>query len=449
MLRPLRLWVMYLPQLAACYLLGLLGRSAAIALAGRLGAHNELWADVIMPFAGFARLASFVAMFMVLRSAIPALERLPRTTASSVDIFSNIVAPFFAIYIAWQMLKADWTAYKEISLFYMYGNGGGDKITPLTPGDIPVSNNVWILIIGAFALQYILKWTESRTPKWFIGIRLYLQVFWVFLVASFAANRGLTFILEPSKWFGERRFVVWFNTTKEHLIQEFEPFRIGWAAVSTVWHLIWDVAGMPLLWLVIAGIVYGVASGATWRGVARRVVGEPGAALVSRVTPAQARLQAELQRRLAIAPPTLIEKVWAWIKAQVLAQFGKYGSIVQSARPILHAGLVALSVYILAFVGLAWLSVTDSFYRLQVETGYLTRAFAWLAGWHDEVFWRGPGEILFMLAATLVSTLRTCLVASTYAYCVEKIEAAEAEHVSAEDGQVAAETTATTAPNVP
>lgn len=434
---------MYLPQLAACYLLGLLGRTAAIALAGRLGAHSELWPDLIMPFAGFARLASFVAMFVVLRSAIPALERLPRTTVSSVDIFSNIVAPFFAIYIAWQMFKADWFAYKEISIYYMFGDGGGDKITPLTPGDIPVSNSVWALIIGAFVLQYILKWAESRTPKWFIGIRLYLQVFWVFLVASFAANKGLTFILEPSKWFSERRFVVWFNTTKDHLIQEFEPFRIGWGAVSAAWHLIWDVAGMPLLWLVIAGIVYGVASGASWRGVARRVVGERGAAWASRVSPAYERLHAELQGRLAAAPPSLIEKVWAWGKAQLLAQFGKYGSIAQSARPILHAGLVALSAYILAFVGLAWLSVTDSFYRLQVETGYLTRGFAWVMGWHDDVFWRGPGEIVFVLAATLVSTLRTCLVASTYAYCVEKIEVAEI----AEAEQKPVEDLASTNPN--
>ncbi len=442
MLRPLRLWVMYLPQLAACYLLGLLGRSAAIALAGRLGAHNELWADVIMPFAGFARLASFVAMFVVLRSAIPALERLPRATANSVDIFSNIVAPFFAIYIAWQMLKADWVAYKEISLFYQFGDESGDKITALTPGDIPISNSVWGLIVGAFILQYILKWTQSRTPGWFIGIRLYLQVFWVFLIASFAANRGLTFILEPSKWFSQRRVVVWFNATKEHLIQEFAPFRIGWAAISTVWHLVWDVAGMPLLWLVIAGIVYGVASGATWRGVARRVAGERGAVLVARVTPTHARLQAELQRRLAVAPPSLVEKIWAWAKTELLAQFGKYGSIAQSARPILHAGLIALSIYIFAFVGLAWLSVTDSFYRLQVETGYLTRAFAWLMGWHDEVFWRGPGEMVFALTATLVSTLRTCLVASAYAYCVERIEAAGFE-------EEAVEVVAPTGPTVP
>ena len=72
LLRPLLLWVRYLPQLAACYLVGLLCHQGAIELAARFGAHNELWADILMPFAGFTRLASFIAMFLVLRSAMEA-----------------------------------------------------------------------------------------------------------------------------------------------------------------------------------------------------------------------------------------------------------------------------------------------------------------------------------------------------------------------------------------
>jgi hypothetical protein len=159
------------------------------------------------------------------------------------------------------------------------------------------------------------------------------------------------------------------------------------------------------------------------------------------MTPAQVRLHEELQRRLAAAPPSLLEKSWAWLKKQVFALFGKYGTILSSARPILHAGIVALSVYVLAFVGLAWLSVDDSFYRLQIETGYLTRAFAWLVGWHDNTFWSGPGGLIFTFAGTLVATLRICLVASTYAYCVEKIEA--------EQGQTTAPGSPVTVPTAP
>ena len=77
LLRPFALWRRYFPQLAACYLLGVLGRRAAIELAALVGYDNNLWTSLIMPFAGLARLGSYVAMFLVLRPAIPALAALP------------------------------------------------------------------------------------------------------------------------------------------------------------------------------------------------------------------------------------------------------------------------------------------------------------------------------------------------------------------------------------
>ncbi|MGC7298385.1 hypothetical protein RA988_17895, partial [Mycobacteroides abscessus subsp. massiliense] len=101
LLRPLRLWVMYLPQLAACYLLGLLGRNIVIELAAKYAWNNYLVVDLLMPFAGLARLGSIIAMFLVLRSAIPALAAMPKISLRNVDIFANIVLPFFVIYLAW------------------------------------------------------------------------------------------------------------------------------------------------------------------------------------------------------------------------------------------------------------------------------------------------------------------------------------------------------------
>lgn len=440
MLRPLRLWVTYLPQLAACYVLGLFGRELAIVLAAKLGTHDELWADVLMPFAGFSRLAAFVGMFLILRSAIPALQRLPRTSAGQVDLFANVVVPFFAIYIGWQMLRDDWTRYAEATLVYQGVGNDADRIVTLDPAEIPVSASAWAFIVGAFVLQHILKWQAKRTPGWFVVLRLYLQVLWVFLTLSFAASQGAEFILQPSKWLSQRRVVVAVNSAKEHLLDEFAPIRLGWAAISALWRIVWDVAAMPLLWLVIAGVIYGVAAGATWKGAARRIAGRSGVTVVERVNPAQARLQRELRQRLAVAPPTLAEKIYDWIKSTLMSVFGKYATIVESAKPILHAGMVPLSAYVLSFVVLAWLSLNDSFYRLQQESGYLVRGFAWVIGWHDDVFWQGPGGLIFLAAVTLVTTLRICLVASMYAFCVERIEAEkESEPAAQGDSPVAAQ----------
>ncbi len=96
MLRPLALWLRYWPQLAACYLLGVLGRRAAIELAAWAGYDNNLWVSLIMPFAGLARLASYVAMFLVLRRAIPALAALPTRASRRIDVFPTIIVPWGA-----------------------------------------------------------------------------------------------------------------------------------------------------------------------------------------------------------------------------------------------------------------------------------------------------------------------------------------------------------------
>jgi hypothetical protein len=74
-----------------------------------------------MPLAGIIRFGTYVAMFMVLRPAIPALAALPRRSLRSVDVFSNIVLPFFAIYVAWQLFKEDWLAFETRALEYRVG----------------------------------------------------------------------------------------------------------------------------------------------------------------------------------------------------------------------------------------------------------------------------------------------------------------------------------------
>ncbi len=83
-----------------------------------VGWDNDLWASLIMPFAGLARLGSYVAMFLVLRPAIPALAALPRRSARRIDVFSNVIVPFFAIYLAWKLFAEDWLAFEQRALDY-------------------------------------------------------------------------------------------------------------------------------------------------------------------------------------------------------------------------------------------------------------------------------------------------------------------------------------------
>lgn len=417
LLRPLRLWVMYLPQLAACYLLGLLGRNIAIELAAQFGWKNYLWADLLMPFAGLARLGSIVAMFLVLRSAIPSLAATPRASLKNLDLFANVVLPFFAIYLAWQMFADDWIAFeRKVGLHreaaYVPGQG-----SDLDPSNLPVSNIVWYLIVGAFVLRFLLKVKpiKERLPAWFVLIQVYLDALWVFLVLTFSASKGLTFFLKPASWFRERRVVVWAETTRAELFSHFRPLEIVWNILTDALSSAFSGAGVPLIWLAIAGIIYGSSNQTSWRGVLRTVVGAQGDLVADRLAPTADRVQSRLSG--------VSEGARSKTRELAMSQFGKFRPIVDSARLVLHGGFVVIATYVLLYLCLSWLDMADSFYRPQMQIGgYLTRGFAWLLGPHPDYFWTGVGPILAALSGILVATLRVCLIASVFAHCVERTE---------------------------
>ena len=197
------------------YLLGLLGRRGAIELAAWVGWDNDLWASLIMPFAGLARLGSYVGMFLVLRSAIPVLAALPRRSARRIDVFSNVIVPFFAIYLAWQLFAEDWLAFEVAALGYRMGaNMSSPEPTELHPDVLPGGTVTAVLIFAALVVRYVLGRFKDHLPGWMIAVRVYVDALWVFLTVSFAASRDVKILVKPTEWLAERRIVVWFNDTR-------------------------------------------------------------------------------------------------------------------------------------------------------------------------------------------------------------------------------------------
>ncbi|MFD6198650.1 hypothetical protein ACFWE3_18310 [Mycobacteriaceae bacterium NPDC060252] len=434
LLRPLRLWVMYLPQLAACYLLGVLGRDVAIVLAARFGWNNSLVADLIMPFAGLCQLGSYVAMFLVIRQAIPALSDQSRRALGSIDLFAGVMVPFLAIYWAWRMFADDWIAFQARAEAY-YRMGAvmqaslNNQPVDLDPGAIPVTSIVWGIVIGAFVLRFVLKRLQERLPKWVVFIRAYLDALWVFLVLTVAASNNVGILLNPTAWFKERRIVVWLDTSRAELFAHFKPLEVVWSVFSNALHIAFGGAAVPLIWLAIAGIVYGGGSTATWRGAARRVGGHHGAAVVAKVLPAQELIQ----KRLSVPESALTKS-----RELAMSQFGKFRPVADSARTILHGGIVAITLYVLLYLVLAYIDMTGSFYHPQPGPGYLVRWIAWFIGPQPEIFWKVALDVIVALCAALVMSLRICLIASTYAFCLERVEqeAAAAEALAAGPGPV-------------
>ncbi|MGE0217549.1 hypothetical protein [Mycolicibacterium sp.] len=423
-LQPVLVCLRFWPQLAACYLLGLLGRRGAIEFAAWAGQGQGFWADLwpslIMPLAGIARLGSYVAMFFVIRPGIPALAALPRRSLRGIDVFATVVVPFVAIYLAWQMFREDWLAYEASALNYSMGAAmTRPGSIDLHPESLPVGAWSWIVIGAALLVRYLLSWFKDRLPGWFIAVRIYVDTLWVFLVLTFSANQGLTLLLNPGKWVAERRIVVWFNDTKDSLFAHV-------AIVGKLWDgLMWAVgtvfggAAVPLIWLAVAGIVYGAAATPDWRATARRVAGARASVLMERAAAHQKRVQTGWKR----VPDKIRREVIQYAEDQI----GKFKPITDSARLLLHGGVVALSLYVLAYLGLAWLDMAGSFYRAQLGSGYLMRGMAWLLGPHSQQFWNGTRDTVALVSHVIIEPLRICLVATTLGFCVSRVTTTAAE----------------------
>ena len=130
-------------------------------------------------------------------------------------------------------------------------------------------------------------------------------------------------------------------------------------------------ATIPLLWLAVAGIVYGVSMPG-WLDAARRVAGSRADRVFERAAAGSKRFSNRGWR----VPHTFSGRVRAWF----IGKLGNYGTIVDSARLVLHGGFLALVLYIFGYLALAWLDMAGAFYRPEVSIGYLVRFIAWLFG---------------------------------------------------------------------
>lgn len=422
LLAPLTLWLRFFPQLAACYLVGSLLRTGAIEWAAWAGYDNDLWASLIMPLAGMARLGSYVAMFMVVRGGIPTLAALPARSARQIDIFATIIVPFFAIYLAWQMFREDWLAFEYRAVPYRVGKAlTSDAPTELDPRMLPVGTVTVIIIGAALVARFALGRLKNRMPAWLLPVQVYLDALWVFLVLTFSASHGVTLLINPAAWVAERRIIVWFNDTRESLFSHFQLLESAWKGAAWAVGTVFGGAAVPLIWLAVACIVYGATAKADWQAAARRVGGDRAGRWIDRSASTRTRVKTRWKR--------MPGKVRTEVREQFTGQIGKFKPITDSAHVIVSGGLLVLSLYVLAYLGLAWLDMSSSFFRAQLGSGYLFRGMAWLLGPRDIAFWFGTWDLMALISQTIIEPLRICLIATTLAWCLDR-SARSATHVT-------------------
>jgi hypothetical protein len=371
------------PALLAWFLLGWTARLVLLRLAAAIGNDLPIVGQLILPLAVIARLASYVAMFLVLRAALPAVAdatpppadgrrlRFLRRWGAAV---SAAILPFFVIYAAWGMISEDSRDYAAAALDQADLWGGGSMRA------LDVDLDVWSLglVVAAFIGRWLLQRFSERLPAWTTAVAAYLEAVWV-LVALLVLRELLAGI--PG-WFATRRMFAPFVDAVASWRDQQPWFR--WLGDSFSWLMtqLGDVVFQPLAWVALAAIVY---AGVTTRANATASV------RIARARAAVTQRWSRLPRRLR----TLLTAATGGFQERWLP-------IAGSIRVIWSAGPLALGGFLLSYAVVhaagEWLAIG------------LMRAL----GPHEFLFWTAVDDPIGLVVVALVIPLQLTLVAAAY-----------------------------------
>jgi len=374
------------PALLAWFLAGWTARLLLLRVAADIGNDLPLVGQLILPLAVIARLASYVAMFLVLRSAFPGVAAADPEPANGGRMsflarwgtaVSVAILPFFVVYAAWGMIAEDSRDYAAASL---------DQAALLdgeSANALDVAVDAWTLglVVVAFVARVLLQRFRDRLPGWTAAVSAYLEAVWV-LVALLVIRELLAGV--PA-WFATRRmFAPLVDTVVAW--RDAQPW-FAWLGDAFSWLMtqLGDVVFQPLAWVALAAVVYaGIRSTGATASAPRNV--------------RLARARAAVTTRWARLP--------RWMRAGLAAMTGGFQErwlpIASSVRLIWSAGPLALGGFLLAYAVAhaagEWLDVA------------LLRAL----GPHELAFWRAVDDPVGLLVVALVVPVQLTLVGSAY-----------------------------------
>ena len=395
------------PVLLACYLAGWLARYLVIEVAAFAGTTDALVAFLIMPIAILARLASFIAMFLVLRAGMPAFGQLAATgedaidrttdpaqkTAPSLqDLFLASILPFFAFYAAWQFLQEDTLQYAASALAKINPFADEDNSAGVLNLQLTWASGAAILI--AFTGRYLLKRYSDRLPRWTAIVTVYLEAVWVYLTLFLiSVYRG-----DVDSWIANRAAVHWVADLRQTVGDVFAPLGVVWDAIAWAIGEAGALVLLPVAWLALAGIVYGRALAAT--PITLRA---PSGRYATGLRNGYARVPKAISRRVADVGGGFV---------------GRWKPLANALTLVWRAGVVPMGIFVLAYT------------VLEASSGWLAFAAIQLIGPHDlQAWWMNADGALIFSLDVLLEPLRICLIAAGYDFCLRRLgerrEAAE------------------------
>lgn len=392
-----RVW----PQALGLLLLGWSANNLAILL-GTEVSTSQPWA--VIPVLALGAVLQLVTILALMRSAAGSLGR----NAAAGDAgdepaadpkrnsFTWLVATtlltFLVMYAAFGFL-ADYA--RRVVLLSTYRKGYGDLLAALNPLTSPTTAVAMtsIVVIGWLAGRLIEPWAERTRyplPVRFLGIAVEAIVGLTILLGVFRIFEWLQL------WASDRVFSAWWDT--------------AWGAVNSVIHLdlpafvqqswqvfvdvVWPVLSVgvlrPLVWLAMAGLVFGarvLSLSELWRLESPATL-RPGAL---------ARLRSDDQTTSGIR--TIV------IRAQSFLFDGLDERVLpawQSLRLVLRSGWAFLGAYLIAFT------------LIDLAGRWLEHLAIWLIGGHQAAFWIKVDPFVDLITTVVVAAFQWVLLVVAY-----------------------------------
>lgn len=372
---------------------------ALLGLAVLLGETSVLLSYGAIALLIVSQLVGVIAMFLALRPSLPTLAPgaggVPVVAARPwLNVLAVSLLPFFAYYATWGLLDG---VKRDFTLSYIFGVSFENRESLQ---DILALRGLWIALVVSWALRAFAKRRFAATSHgaWAVVVAV-CEAYWLFVGAAVVA-KGYGALKD---WWHARALYVgvteWWQNPFVGMVS-LAPVK---QAADPAWSFVALAAGavvMPLVWLAITAIVYGLD---LRRG--------------TRIDAADAHL------RLAARRYRNLDLVWRRALDNVSAGWTSKGvPILNSIRLVLRAGLPALLVLC---VGWQLLSFVDAHaWRLAVD----------LLGAHDWREWRVLANAVSLLVngplslrpALFTELLRVVLLAATFDRAVAGLRAARA-----------------------
>ncbi|CAM5392996.1 hypothetical protein MAUB1S_06698 [Mycolicibacterium aubagnense] len=267
----LRLLWRFWPQLIALVLLGLVANGLFMRLATHVALANHMAGLALLTLVALSQLVVTVAMFQTLRPALPAVRAAqtaasggtteePGTSGSArlANMVTVALLPFFAYYAAWGFLSDTVRQYSRAALDLAPFGESGNVLDVLDSRWLLFSVVIsWLIRRGAKAMQK----RGGASSAWQI-IVVICETNWIF-IGIYVIGRWKDDVIA---WVMSRNIGTFFQATLDTIATPvgsamaaapMVPVEMTPAGASTTLINLFFYMLVPVIWLVLAALIYG------------------------------------------------------------------------------------------------------------------------------------------------------------------------------------------------